>query len=83
MYADIPRILPSADICYVGSGMKNGTTNAKGESWEPVIYLDKLCGLVAAAGIGYLLARYVPIGATIVWVIVGVALAVKIVLHVL
>jgi len=75
--------LRRADICYAAVSMKNGATGTKNESWEPVVYLDKLCGLVVAAGVGHLLATYAPVANRIVWVIAGIALAIKIVLHLL
>jgi len=48
---------------------------------EFLVYLDKFCGLAVAFGVGWLLSNYMGLGVVIAWVIVGVGVAIKVVLH--
>jgi hypothetical protein len=47
---------------------------------EPIIYLDKLCGLLIAFSLGYVLAGHFPMNPLIPWAVLGIAVLVKVVL---
>jgi len=52
-------------------------------SGEILVYLDKLCGLAIAFGAGCLISTYLGVGVTIAWIIVGIAVGIKILFYAL
>jgi hypothetical protein len=62
--------------------MKPEQTNGE-SSGHLLLYLDKLCDLAIAFGVGCLISSYVGVGITIAWIIVAIAAITRIVLYAL
>ena len=50
---------------------------------EILVYLEKLCALAIAFGAGCLISTYLGVGVTIAWIVVGIAVVIKILFYAL